>query len=141
MPVLDSDHDIVKVLSLLAWARLESDDVAQASELVAQASTRARAERNLLALVDALRIQAMVATRQRRWAEAHAALDEGIALAQPMPYPHAEARLLHVYGLLHIKEGELAQARECLGAALAIFWRLGARKDFARAEQLLTTLG
>jgi tetratricopeptide (TPR) repeat protein len=140
MRVLDSDRDVVQVLSLLAWARLDAGDVAQASELVAQACTRAQAECNLLALVDALRIQAMVATRQRRWMEAQAAVEEGIALARPMPYPYAEARLLHVNGTLHREAGEAARAREHLEAALAIFHRLGARKDAERTEHLLAAL-
>src|SRR5437773_770097 len=40
----------------------------------------------------------MVATRQQRWEDAEQALQEGLSLARSMPYPYAEARLLHVYG-------------------------------------------
>jgi hypothetical protein len=43
--------------------------------------------------------------------------------------------LLHVYGLLHTRKGELAQARERLDAALAIFTRLGARTDMERVAR------
>jgi hypothetical protein len=57
-----------------------------------------------------------------------------------MPYPYAEARLLHVCGRLHIQKGEPEAARERLEAALAIFRRLGARVDVALAEQALSTL-
>jgi transposase len=46
-----------------------------------------------------------------------------------MPYPYAEARLLHVYGLMHAQKGGPEPARERLEAALALFRRLGARKD------------
>jgi predicted HTH transcriptional regulator len=57
-----------------------------------------------------------------------------------MPYPYAEARLLHVYGLLHTQKQELAPAHERLAAALAIFRRLGARSHAEQVEQALTSL-
>jgi hypothetical protein len=82
----------------------------------------------------------MVAIRQEQWAEAMRALEEGLALAQSMPYPYAEGRLLHVYGQMHAQKGEPGSARERLEAALAIFRRLGAREDIERAELALTTL-
>jgi tetratricopeptide (TPR) repeat protein len=148
MQVLDSIGDNVveepgafTVLSLLARAHLESGDVAQASELVAMTITHVRAQHNLLALVDALRVRAMVAIRQGRWAESQADLEEGLALARPMPYPYAEAHLLQVYGRLYIEQGGTVRARERLEAAVAIFRRLGARKEVARTEVLLSTRG
>jgi hypothetical protein len=57
-----------------------------------------------------------------------------------MLYPYAEARLLHVYGEMHARKGEPEPARERLEAALAIFRRLGARKDVERVEQVLSAL-
>jgi hypothetical protein len=57
-----------------------------------------------------------------------------------MPYPYAEARLLHAGGLLHAGKGEPEQARQRLMDALAIFRRLGARPDAERAEQALEAL-
>jgi hypothetical protein len=57
-----------------------------------------------------------------------------------MPYSHAEGRLLHVYGEMHVAEGEPGPAQERLEAALAIFRRLGARKDAERVEQALADL-
>jgi hypothetical protein len=57
-----------------------------------------------------------------------------------MPYPHGEGRLLEVYGRLHLAGGEPTAARERLEAALAVFRRLGARKDIERTERLLATL-
>jgi hypothetical protein len=55
-----------------------------------------------------------------------------------MPYPYAEARLLHVYGEMHAQKGELEPARQRLEEALAIFRRLGAHKDAERMERALT---
>ena len=57
-----------------------------------------------------------------------------------MPYPYAEGRLLHAYGQMHVAKGEPGPARERLEAALAIFRRLGARKDAERVEQDLAAL-
>jgi hypothetical protein len=57
-----------------------------------------------------------------------------------MQYPYAEARLLQVYGQLHAQQGDHEPARARLGAALAIFRRLGARKDIERTEHLLAAL-
>ena len=57
-----------------------------------------------------------------------------------MPYPYAEGRLLHVYSEMHAQKGEPEPARERLEAALAIFRRLGARKDAERTEQALADL-
>jgi tetratricopeptide (TPR) repeat protein len=84
-----------------------------------------------------LRVQAMIAIQKGRWDEAIAALEEGLELARSMPYPYAEGRLLHVYAELYLQKGEPGPARECLEAALAIFRRLGARKDVERVEHAL----
>ena len=72
---------------------------------------------------------------------AESALREGITLARAMPYPYAEARLLQEQGQLSLQQDEREPAQEHLEAALAIFRRLGARKDIERTEQLLATLG
>jgi hypothetical protein len=79
--------------------------------------------------------------RQQRYEEAAQALEEGLLLARAIRYPYAEARLLAVYGDLHMARGEPAPAREKLEAAQAIFRRLGAGKDIEQTEQLLVSLG
>jgi tetratricopeptide (TPR) repeat protein len=82
----------------------------------------------------------MILARLGRVEQAAAALDEGLALAPALPYPYGEARLLAVYGRLNAQAGQPEQARDHLAAALAIFRRLGARKDVERTEQALATL-
>jgi hypothetical protein len=131
---------VATLLTLLAWAYLELGEIGQAEEVVGQALARARATSNRLALVDVLRVQVMLMTRQKRWVEAASSLEEGLALARSMPYPYGEGRLLHVYGAMHVQKGELELACERLEAALAVFRRLGARKDVERVEQTLSTL-
>jgi tetratricopeptide (TPR) repeat protein len=133
LPLLDrpgqEEGQVIFLLPALAQAQLELGEVEQAAALVGQSVQRARAEGNRRALVNALRVQALVLTRQSAWAAAERAVEEGLALARSMPYPYAEARLLHVYGDLHGRQGHAQAARECLAAALAVFQRLGARKD------------
>jgi hypothetical protein len=87
-----------------------------------------------------LRIQALIAIKQGHWEVAHQALEEGLALARPMPYPHGEGRLLQVYGRLHLARNEPTAARDRLEAALAIFRQLGARKDIEWALQDISKL-
>jgi transposase len=108
-----------------------------------------------LVLVEALRVQAMIALRQERrlardglravgdqslWEVAEHSLDEGLALARELPYPYAEARLLHVSAQMHIQRGELEPARARLEGALAVFRRLGARQDTAQVDRALASL-
>jgi tetratricopeptide (TPR) repeat protein len=127
-------------LPVLAWAQLKAGEVDQAAATAADAIRRGRAGCCRLGLVQALWVQAQVLLAQERWEDVAHSLDEGLALARSMPYPHGEGRLLHVYGLLHALKGEPAQAREWLDAALAIFTRLGARKDVEWAERDLAAL-
>jgi tetratricopeptide (TPR) repeat protein len=129
------------ILPVLAWAQFELGELDQAAATVAAAIERARSGTCRLGLVQALRVQALVQIARERWDEAARSLEEGLAVARGMPYPHGEGRLLHVYGLLHARQGEPARARERLDAALAIFTRLGARKDVERVERDRSGIG
>jgi hypothetical protein len=131
-PLLDSPEERMVtqyILPVLAWAQYALDELDQAAATAAETIRRARSGTCRLALVQALRVHALVLLAHERWDEAVRALEEGLTVARAMPYPHGEGRLLHVYGLLHARQGEPARARERLDAALAIFTRLGARPD------------
>lgn len=97
-------------------------------------------ERQYLYMPELLRVQGMILARQVRWDEAKHAVEEAISLARVMPYPYAEGRALYEYGLMYGQHGEPEQARERLEQALAIFGRLGAKKDVERAEQAVAAL-
>jgi hypothetical protein len=92
---------------------------------------------DLLNLVEAVRIQARVRMAQQRWVEAEQLLGGILARTQSSCYPWGEARVVDVYGLLHILQGEAEPARQRLDAALAIYRRLGAKKDVVRLEDAL----
>jgi tetratricopeptide (TPR) repeat protein len=144
LPLIDApgqeEKDLALLYPLLAWAHLELDDLTVAAEIVARSIPRVRAANNRLALVDALRVQAMVLTRQSRRDEATRVLDEALSLAQAMPYPFVQGRLLYVEGLLHAQGREDRQARERLQGALAIFRQLGAAPSARRVERTLAEL-
>ncbi len=142
MPLLDQAMaiEVTALLPLLAWAHAELGDMDQAEAVVADSLARATAQEQRLVLVDALRIKALLATRQGRWEEAEAALKEVLALCQAMPYPYAEAKALYVYGQLHEAKGEPERARERYEQALAICNRLGERLYAERIEGALMAL-
>jgi tetratricopeptide (TPR) repeat protein len=136
---LTSFYEIV-LLSALAEAHADTGDAAGAEEVADLALTRARSTRNRVDGVEALRVRAKVLSTQGRTEEATAALEEALSWASPMPYPYAEARILHEYGMLHLREREPEKSRKSLRAALEIFYRLGAKKDAKRTKQALRDL-
>ena len=141
-PILASadQRDTAFLLPSLAWAHLQQGRAAEAAAVAMQAVERARNERNLLALADALRVQALAAMEQERWAAAASALDEGLALTRDIGYPYAEGRLLQVYGALHARTGEPALARRRLEEARDVFQRVGAQGHARHVERELLGL-
>jgi tetratricopeptide (TPR) repeat protein len=124
----------------LAWAYLEQGEVDRAEETAARGLAIAWERQNRLYVPGLLQVQGMVLSRQGKWDGAERVFAEAISLAQSMPYPYAEARALHEYGAMHIRKGEPEKARERLEEALAIFRRIGAKKDVERTEQALREL-
>jgi tetratricopeptide (TPR) repeat protein/transcriptional regulator with XRE-family HTH domain len=139
-PGLD-EQEVNALLPVLAETSLVRGDVEQAEAIIVRALARDRSKHDRLDLLVALRTQALILIAQGRQGEATQVLEEALALAGSMPWPYCEGRLLHVYGLLHIRQQQWARARARFEAALVIFRRLGARRDGARTEQILSTLG
>jgi tetratricopeptide (TPR) repeat protein len=140
-PVLDEPdvdwRSAVMLPATLAWAYLARDDVTAADEMAERAASEAVRRQDLVHMVGSLRVQGMVLSRQRRRERAETTFQEALALARTMAYPYAEARILVEYGLLHGQRGEPDPARKRLEEALAVFQRLGAKKDIERTEQAL----
>jgi tetratricopeptide (TPR) repeat protein len=119
--------DVKELMPLLAWASVESGDMLRAQDLLEQLLAETRAAQMRLVLAEALRAQGLLATRQGRWQEAEAALEEALGLARSFPYPYLEAKILMRYGELLMQQNHEEQARQQLEAALAILARLGER--------------
>jgi tetratricopeptide (TPR) repeat protein len=121
---------------LLAWAEgvLGEEPVAKArlEALLAVATPLFR--------VDVLRVQGLLATKQRRWHVAVAALDEALVNARAMPFPYAELKALWVCGQLEAARGDSVAARQRFEAALAMCDRLGEGLYRARITHELAAL-
>ena len=94
----------------------------------------------LLVVVEALRVQVLIAMRREQVDLATYSLVEGLTLARAMPYTYGEARLLHLDGLLQLQLAKPEAARERQEAAKVIFSRLGARMHNKRADLALGAL-
>jgi hypothetical protein len=108
LPLLDrpgmEECDVTTLLPVLAWARLGVGEVDLAAAAAEQALARARPEGMRLVLVEALRVQALVALRRSQWDEAGHCLEEALEMARCMSSPYAEARLLQVYASLRTRQ-------------------------------------
>jgi tetratricopeptide (TPR) repeat protein/transcriptional regulator with XRE-family HTH domain len=133
--------DVTQLLPLLAWVYLEVEEPRQAENLLTPLVAETRAQHLRLVLCDALRVQGLLRTRQGRWQEAEAALEEALALARAFPHPYGEAKILMYSGVLLLRKRNLEQARQTHEAALVILRRLGERLYARRIEQLLGAAG
>src|SRR5262249_40200693 len=81
------------------------------------------------AWVNGLRALEICGLVEARWGNPHlarAVYDEGLQRAGAIPFPYAEARLLHAYSLLEHQGGDRVSAETNRSAAHAIFETLGA---------------
>jgi tetratricopeptide (TPR) repeat protein/transcriptional regulator with XRE-family HTH domain len=131
---------VTYLMPYLAWAHLELGDAARAEDIVTACTERATSENIRLALVDALRVRALLALRQGQVAAAATVLDEGLALTAWMDYPHGRAKVLCMYGMVEVQRGDPVRAHERYEGALAILRPLGEQLYAARCERALAEL-
>jgi uncharacterized protein HemY len=86
---------------------------------------------------DVLRVHAMLAIRQERWADAAQYLEEGLGLARQIGMPFHEALLLEQCGRMQESRGDTAAARQSLEQSLVLLKRLGAAPFAQRVEHTL----
>jgi tetratricopeptide (TPR) repeat protein len=127
----------VPLLSTLARAYLEVDDLPRAEPLAERAVAEAHRLGTWVTGIDAVRVQGMVAARKGNYDGATKSFEEGIQRARAMPFPYAQAQLLHAYGLLEWQQGYHAAAGAKLAEARAIFERLGATTDIQRLRRAI----
>lgn len=136
---LDSDAAWGRLVDY-AEAHLRAGHRQLAEEIAAEALAHYRERDDRLRQAELLRVQGMVLAEQDRWEEAEAAFAEVISRAHRLPYPYLEGRTLYELGGMLAHRGDPENARCRLDEALMIFRRLGAGKDIAQVEQVLTTL-
>lgn len=131
---------VTVMLPFVAWAHLELGDTETAGEMADQARQRATHQNVRPALVDALRVWALVAARQGRHDEARSTLEEALGQARSMAFPLSEARTHCFSGLCHALAGDEEMARASFEEALAILRRLGERPYAERIEMALASV-
>jgi tetratricopeptide (TPR) repeat protein len=89
------------------------------------------------ALVQGLRVQALLLSKEERWEEAELALQEALLLCHKMAAPYTEAKALYTAGLVARKRKALELASQRFEAALKILERLGERLYARFIEELL----
>jgi tetratricopeptide (TPR) repeat protein len=99
------EWDAIPLLALVAEAYLAGGNVDDARVLAAIAVRRARDQGFGLALVDALRVTALIQEASGDVPGALGSLDEAIALTRDMPYPQGEKRL-------RLQRGRIARVRD-----------------------------
>jgi tetratricopeptide (TPR) repeat protein len=143
-PLLDMPGPLVSYskepLTLLAWTYLELDEAEQAQALLTQVLRTARQAQMFPSLVQALRVQALLLSKEERSEEAEQALQEALMLCRRMGAPYAEAKVLYTAGLVSYEKKEGAAARQQFEAAREICTRLGEGLYALRIEQALARL-
>ena len=127
----------VELLSVLAEAHLEVDDLDRARAYAGRAVDHARRMGAWVQGIRALEVHGMVLARDGHHDLARAAYQEGLDRARAMPFPYGQARLLHAHGLLDRQQQDHAAAHAKFAQALAILERLGADNDADRLRQAI----
>jgi tetratricopeptide (TPR) repeat protein/transcriptional regulator with XRE-family HTH domain len=140
-PILDlpgrQSGYVREILPLLAWAYLELGEEPRAETLLTPLIAEAREAQMRPALGEALRVQALLLSKQQRWEEAQATLEEALLLFQAMLHPYAEAKTLYCFGQVCLQRGAIELAREQLVRAQTILERLDERLYATYIEQIL----
>jgi tetratricopeptide (TPR) repeat protein len=144
LPLLDTPGPLVsyskEALAVLAWTYLELGKAEQARIILTQVLSTARQAEMRPALAQALRVQALLLSKERAWEEVERALQEALLLCREMATPYAEAKVHYTAGVISYSKGDLAQARQRFEAARQICTRLGERLYALRIEQTLAKL-
>jgi tetratricopeptide (TPR) repeat protein len=82
----------------------------------------------------ALRVQGLVLAEQKRWRQAHQALERVAAYYRDHESPAGEAQTLETWGAIWLRQGHPDRAAERLREARALYHRLGAREAVERVE-------
>jgi tetratricopeptide (TPR) repeat protein len=127
---------VTYLLPYLAWACARTGDDDAAQRYLQMCVERAEAEQIHLALVDALRVRALLSLDgvYAHGADATSDLQRAIELSSAMPYPYAEAKARYVLGLLCRAGGDVDSASTQWEQASIVLRQLGERLYATRVE-------
>jgi class 3 adenylate cyclase/tetratricopeptide (TPR) repeat protein len=133
-------EDHLNFLFPLARTYLATGNVAGAGDAAAQALAIATRDRILIGQIEALLIQASIATRQGELEDAEARFQHVLSRVAEVDYPWGEARIRYEHGRVCAARSELPAAQEELERARTLFEQLGARPFVARAVEAIRSL-
>lgn len=134
------DSTLTGVLPIAAAALFDTGEIDRAAELATLGAQRAVEEQSTVEGIACQRVLGAVAASRGEWESARAIFEQTLTIAREITYPYAEARTLHEYGLMHLKQGDRVAARARLEEALHLFQRLGARPYIKRVERALVEI-
>jgi ATP/maltotriose-dependent transcriptional regulator MalT len=135
----EKDHSTMTVAYFYAAeAYLGSGNLAEAERLANLSIDRLSEEKAVVELPIARRVAAMVAAAKGEHDRAAAILEDVVASARQIKFPHAEACALYEYGLVRLRQGNRIEGQRLLEDGLKIFTRLGARPYIERARRALS---
>jgi tetratricopeptide (TPR) repeat protein len=121
------------VLPVLAELYLRLGQPDKAGEYVEQGFDLLQPDQNWYGLPAPMYLaKGMLATTKQDWDEAAESFEQAVAINRQYQLPWDEAKTFYEWGLMHLSrgaEGDREKADEVLGQALALFQRIGARKD------------
>jgi tetratricopeptide (TPR) repeat protein/tRNA A-37 threonylcarbamoyl transferase component Bud32 len=83
----------------------------------------------------------MLARTQKKWGEAEKSFNEAVMINQQYELPWDAAKTLHEWGLMYAHKRDKESAFEKLDEALAIFQKIGAKKDVEKTLAAKESLG
>jgi tetratricopeptide (TPR) repeat protein len=144
LPVLETPGPLVsysqEAFALLAWTYLELGEIEQAWIILRDVLTTARRAKMRPALVQAMRVQALLLSKEGSWEEVEQVLREALSLCHEMAASYAEAKVLYTAGVIAYGKGELSLSHQQFEAAREICGSLGERLYALKIEQTLAQL-
>ena len=126
------------VLPVLAELYLKMGQLHKAAECVDRGSALMKPDQNWYGLPAAVNLaKGVLATAQKEWATATESFGKAVKINRQYQLPWDEAKTLYERGLMYLARGgngDRDKAHEDLDSALAIFQKVGAKKD---AEKVL----
>jgi tetratricopeptide (TPR) repeat protein len=133
-----SEVDAGYLIPTLAEAYVDAQDYARAQHLLTSFLQADLDHYPRMGLMEALRVQGLLLSRQNRWEEAQNAFEHALTIVPT--YPYGRARVLYDYAGSHIRAADTNGAYALLAEALTLFRRLGARHWCQCATEVLQTL-
>ncbi len=130
------------VLPVLAELYLKMEQPTKAAGYVENGFNLLQTDRNWYGLSAPMYLaKGMLASAQKKWDEADKSFSEAVIINQQYELPWDAAKTLHEWGLMYAHKRDKESAYEKLDEALALFQKIGAKKDVEKTLAAKESLG